>query len=256
MQPWRETIGQVLSGRRREVRDGSILPLPRESDRHIVMSRITTPGVPVSNMQVGSIASLICCVSIIQPCASASSAGKVGESSDDAPLAELLRLQKLVCKRGLMRPALPAPPDDVLQRAIKGEADAEYQLGCWFYEYIVYGEQCVQVCKGWLERAARQEFAEAQWMLGLFYKDYRNDEYVAETWFKKAISNFEKRTDATAYRFLYGMYFHGLGTAVNMEKAKEYALKYAERCKEEKTQPMWGNFSPEMRVYVIEKIGF
>lgn len=164
-------------------------------------------------MQVGSIASLIGCDSMIQPCASA--------SSDDAPLAELLRLQKRVCKRGLMRPAIPAPPDDVLQRAIKGEADAE-----------------------------------AQWQLGLLYKDYRNDEYVAETWFKKSVSNCEKRTDATAYRFLYGMYSQGEGVEVNMEKAKEYALKYIARCKEENTQPLWGDFSPEVRDYVIEKIGF
>ncbi len=111
------------------------------------------------------------------------------------------------------------------------------------------------MCEWWLERAADQELAEAQWALGLLYKDYRNDEEISAAWFKKAIANFERRTDAEAYRVLYGMYSAGLGSEVNRDKAKEYALKYVVRCREEKTQPQWGVLSPEVRDYVVARIG-
>ncbi len=65
-------------------------------------------------MKVGRMMMLVCCFFIMQPCAGVSPADRGGASPDDVRLAELLKRQKRVCKRGLLRPASPAPSDDVL----------------------------------------------------------------------------------------------------------------------------------------------
>lgn len=190
----------------------------------------------------------------VSPCLCAEPASPE-KHPDQVQMSELLKRQRRICRRGILRPAIPAPPQDVLQRGIKGDAEAAYQLGCWFYDYHMYGEECVQVSKRWLELAAREGMAEAQWLLGELYRSYWNDDRVADVWFQRAIAGFEKRTDSEAYRFLYAMFYEGTGTRVDKEKAREYALKYVRRCRQENVQPVWVVLEPEIREYVMEQEG-
>lgn len=205
-------------------------------------------------MQTKKIIGFLSGILIIQPYLLAESMHGTNEPQQhQTNVAEVLKMQKRLYKKGIFRSAIPAPPDDMLQRAIKGEMEGQYQLGGWFYEYIVYEEQCVQISESWLKMAALQGLAEAQWQLGHLYRNYRNNEQLAKSWFKKSITSFEKRTDSTAYKFLCSIYYEGTGTEVNIEKAKEYALKYVTRCQQEKTQPRWIDLEPEIRKYVLEQ---
>lgn len=130
------------------------------------------------------------------------------------------------------------------QAANQGYAPAQFSLGNWFFAQKNSGQSNAQAI-GWLKKAAAQDHLAALMLLGKLYYEGRGvtrDYQQALKWFRQAAQQHE---DANMQATLGELYYQGQGTARNYSEA----LKWFKRA------AMQGNASAQQRLGVLYEQG-
>ena len=118
-----------------------------------------------------------------------------------------------------------------VQKAAKqGYARAQYKLGDMYYD-MYYGddvEQSYEKAAEWYLKAAEQGLARAQWKLGVMYKNGRGVEQSDEEAAEWVLKAAEQGLARAQYK-LVSMYRNGTGVEQSDKKATEWVLKAAEQ---------------------------
>ncbi len=113
--------------------------------------------------------------------------------------------------------------DEYLSAAEQGDAEAQYMVGCHFFAIGEYEEAII-----WLTKSAKQEYAEAQFILGICY--YKGEGVPKNN--KKAFLLMQKSAYQgypAAQTNLYYYYNEGTGVKKNPQKALEWLKKAAKQ---------------------------
>ena len=115
---------------------------------------------------------------------------------------------------------------DLMGKAAKGDADAEFTIGKYYYEgsgVVLDKSEAVK----WMERAANHGIAEAQTWVGIHYWDgidVKMDEAKGMMWLQKAADQGEPG----AFHFLGGAYYLGKGVKQDYVQCYKWTLLFME----------------------------
>ncbi len=117
---------------------------------------------------------------------------------------------------------------DIQSKAEKGDAWSQCELGCRLFLGGLGAEKSPAEAVKWLRKAAEQDFAAAQYSLGLLYADgegVAKDEAEAVKWYRKAAEqNFAEAQFNLGFR-----YYTGQGVAMDKTEAVKWVRKAAEQ---------------------------
>lgn len=116
---------------------------------------------------------------------------------------------------------------EIYKAAEQGDAEAQYNLGLFYYKGNGVAQNYAEAVKWW-EKAAKQEYAKAQWSLGDCYflgKGVTQNYTQAIYWQQKAA----EQGDANAQCNLGFCYAYGKGVAQDYTEAVKWYRKAAEQ---------------------------